>query len=121
MAEHNDFGKAGEDLATKYLIRDGYKIIERNWKHHKFELDIIAQKGGELIIIEVKTRKNELFARPQDAVNERKIRNIALAADQYIKMNERDMPVRFDIISITGTGNDVHLEHIEDAFTAPLM
>ncbi|HIS10929.1 MAG TPA: endonuclease, partial [Candidatus Avibacteroides excrementipullorum] len=46
---------------------------------------------------------------------------IALAADQYIKMNEIDMPVRFDIISITGTGNDVHLEHIEDAFTAPLM
>ena len=99
MSAHNILGKAGEDAAAKYLEQNGYTIRDRNWRKNHLELDIVADKDKELIIVEVKTRSNTDYIEPQDAVNWQKIRRIVVAADAYIKHFCLDAPVRFDIIT----------------------
>ena len=116
MAKHNELGKEGENAAAEYLMSKGYSIRHRNWHSGKRELDIVAQKDGELIVVEVKTRRNEEFGKPEEAITDRKIRNIIISTDTYIKRFEIDLPVRFDIITVTGTEPPFHIEHIQEAF-----
>lgn len=118
MAAHNEFGLEGEDKAVNYLIREGYLILDRNWKSGHKELDIVAEKDGTLVVVEVKTRKSDKYGNPEDAVSSRKIRNTVLAADAYIRFNRIDLPVRFDIISIVSNSDIIN--HIEDAFRSPV-
>lgn len=61
MAAHNELGKWGEDMAAAYLQEKGYSILERDWKSGHHDLDIIAQEGNTLVVVEVKTRRNRLF------------------------------------------------------------
>ena len=69
MAIHNALGKAGEDAAAAYLERNGYEIRDRNWRKNHLELDIVATKDNELIIVEVKTRSNtELSSRKMPSI-----------------------------------------------------
>ena len=117
MAEHNRMGISGEDAASAYLFGQGYRIWERNWKSGHKELDIIAEKDGVLVVVEVKTRYDTRYGRPEDAVNTRKIRLIVMAAEAYVRMHRLDMPVRFDIITVTGPQREVR--HIPDAFRSP--
>ena len=118
MAAHNEFGLEGEDKAVNYLIKEGYLILDRNWKSGRKELDIVAQKDGTQEVVEVKSRKSAKYGSPEDAVTPTKIRNTVLAADAYIRFNRIDLPVRFDIISIV-SNSDV-INHIEDAFRSPV-
>ena len=118
MAAHNEFGLEGEDKAVNYLIKEGYLILDRNWKSGRKELDIVAQKDGTLVVVEVKSRKSAKYGSPEDAVTPTKIRNTVLAADAYIRYNRIDLPVRFDIISILSSGEVIN--HIEDAFRSPV-
>lgn len=118
MAAHNEFGIEGEDKAANYLIREGYVILDRNWRSGHKELDIVAEKDGILVVLEVKTRTSNKFGNPEEAVTPRKIRNTVLAADAYIRLNRIDLPVRFDIISILSNGDVIN--HIEDAFRSPV-
>lgn len=120
MAKHNELGKEGEDEASAYLRDKGYTILHRNWHAGRKELDIVALKDKELIIVEVKTRRNEEFGNPEDAVTPRKIRNIVASADAYIKQFAIDLPVRFDIITVVGTRPPFAIEHIEEAFLPPV-
>ena len=119
MASHNEFGIQGEDKAVNYLIREGYTILDRNWKSGHKELDIVAEKDGTLVVVEVKTRTSSKYGNPEDAVTPKKIRNTVLAADAYIRFNRIDLPVRFDIISVLSSSGDV-INHIEDAFRSPV-
>lgn len=121
MAEHNDLGKAGEDAAVAYLQRNGYLIRHRNWRKGHFELDIVAAKDNELIVVEVKTRSNTDFTQPEDAVNVSKIKRTVRAADTYIRMFQIDNPVRFDIITAVGNKDNFKIEHIKEAFLPPLF
>lgn len=121
MAEHNILGKAGEDAATGYLEQHGYTIRHRNWHKGHYELDIVAAKNKELIIVEVKTRSNTEFAEPQDAVTPQKIRRTVKAADTYLKLFHIDAPVRFDIITVVGEPGRFVIEHIKEAFYPPLF
>ena len=118
MAAHNEFGLEGEDKAVNYLIKEGYLILDRNWKSGRKELDIVAQKDGTLVVVEVKSRKSAKYGSPEDAVTPTKIRNTILAADAYIRYNRIDLPVRFDIISIVSNSDVINL--IEDAFRSPV-
>lgn len=120
MAEHNTLGNLGENEAALYLNRHGYTILHRNWRCGKKELDIVAEKDNELIIIEVKTRRDTAFLLPQDAVNELKIRRIVAAGDTYIKKYRIDNPVRFDIITVVGFCAPFTIEHIKGAFLPPV-
>lgn len=123
MAEHNDFGKWGEDEAAHFLERKGYVILEKDWRLGKRDLDIIAltEDQSTIVFVEVKSRDSNAFQKPEEAVDVPKMRNLAIAANGYIKQNGISIDVRFDIISIVGKIS--HLEsisHIEDAFN-PLL
>lgn len=121
MAAHNALGKAGEDAAMAYLERNGYTIRHRNWRKKRLELDIVAVKDEQLIVVEVKTRSNTDYVEPQDAVNWQKVRHIVVAADAYIKHFSIDAPVRFDIITAVGEAGAFEIEHIKDAFYPPMF
>ena len=121
MAEHNELGKAGEDAAVAYLERNDYIIRHRNWRKGHLELDIVATKANELIVVEVKTRTNTDFSQPIDAVDLPKIKRTVRAADTYMKLFQIDVPVRFDIISVVGEIGAFRIEHITEAFYPPLF
>ncbi len=116
MAKHNELGKAGEDAAVKYLESKGYTIRHRNWRFMHWELDIVAYKDGEVRVIEVKTRSNDDFKEPIEAVNHQKRMRIMKATDAYIKYFNIDEPVFFDIITLVGSDGIFDIEHIENAF-----
>ena len=116
MAAHIDFGKQGEEIAVKYLMDKGYEILERNWRNRHKEIDIIAKDGNELVVVEVKTRKNNDYGDPDFAVNKQKQRLLISAANSYIYRNNLDLDTRFDIISIIIKDGNPVIDHIEDAF-----
>ena len=116
MADHNDFGKLGEDLAVNYLTGKGYEILERNWRNIHKEIDIIAKDGKFLVIVEVKTRQTDEYGNPDIAVTKQKQRCLISAANSYIFRNHLEMETRFDIISIIFKDGQPVIEHIEDAF-----
>lgn len=121
MARHNLLGKKGEDEAVSYLISQGYEILQRNWIHGKAELDIIAKKLPDVVIVEVKTRTKGGLEMPCEAITESKIRRIVSAADNYIISQEIDLNVRFDIILILySESGGYEIEHVKNAFYAPL-
>lgn len=111
MAEHNELGKAGENAAVAYLEEHGYLIRHRNW----------SAKENELVIVEVKTRSNTLFAQPEEAVDLPKIKRTVRAADAYMKLFQIDVPVRFDIITVIGENGNFRIDHIKEAFYPPLF
>ena len=84
MALHNEIGLCGEDLACEFLMREGYRILERDWKIGKRDLDIVAIDDDVLVIVEVKTRSNERYANADEAVTPQKIRSISIAANSYV-------------------------------------
>ena len=116
MAEHNDFGKLGEELAVNYLIEKGYEILERNWRNIHKEIDIIARDGKDLVVVEVKTRQNDKNGEPDLAVTRQKQTRLISAANAYLFQNSLDINTRFDIISIIMKDNSPVINHIEDAF-----
>ena len=121
MAKHNILGKEGENYAAEYLDEQGYEILDRNWMCGHKDLDIVASKDGTLVFVEVKTRSTMDWGDPEEAVNEKKIRNLVHAADAYIRYNRLDMDVRFDIISIIMDDTGFYrVEHIEQAFFPPV-
>lgn len=117
MAQHNELGKWGEDMAAKFLEEKGYHIVARDWKDNHKDIDIVAIDTDTLVFVEVKTRRNDYFLQPEQAVNGKKIKNITLAANRFVKMHQIDLQMRFDIISIVGTDeSNCTINHIEDAF-----
>jgi putative endonuclease len=116
MAEHNELGKLGEELAVNFLQKAGYDIIETNFVFQKAEIDIIAQKDNILAVIEVKTRSSVDFGSPQDFVKPSKIKLLVKAIDEYVISNDLDLEIRFDIIAVHKDGKDFIIEHLEDAF-----
>ncbi|MCX7744755.1 MAG: YraN family protein [Flavobacteriales bacterium] len=117
MKHHLETGKKGELLAVKYLENLGYTILHSNWRFQRFEVDIIAQIGQELVFIEVKTRKNTSFGMPYESVDDRKRELLLQAAEAFLEENKLDLEVRFDIISITIKNNNFQIEHIPSAFS----
>ena len=116
MGAHNEFGKEGEKLAAAYLVKKGYLILYSNYRYMKAEIDIIAQKGNIIAIIEVKSRSSAYFENIAETVSKKKIMLLVSAADYYINTNKLDKEVRFDIITILKENNKFLIEHFEDAF-----
>lgn len=119
----HSLGEQGEELAVMHLKRDGYQILEQNWKLHHYELDIVAfdPRKDEVVIVEVKARATNVWGDPRNAVDEKKIKRTVLAADAYLRHNHVVKDVRFDVfaIIIPSTGKP-QVTHIVDAFYPPL-
>lgn len=112
-------GKTGENLATKYLKKINYKILERNFRYRKEEIDIIAYdiKQNEIVFIEVKTRTSMKYGRPCEAVKGDKQKHIKRVAQYYtLKHKIRRQAARFDVIEILLNNNTYKIEHIKQAF-----
>lgn len=116
MAEHNELGQTGEELAKKHLLEKGYKIEATNWRFGKDEIDIIAKDGEYTVFIEVKTRKTNYFGEPETFVTKTKQRFMIRAAQVYITQREIENEARFDIVAVLYGQNKVLIHHIEDAF-----
>ncbi|NWF52195.1 MAG: YraN family protein [Nitrospirae bacterium] len=110
-------GIEGENAAVKFLEENGYRIIRRNYNTYIGEIDIIAQDGETTVFVEVKTRGNESFGKPFEAVNKRKKQKLKNLALLYMKKQGKEIPIRFDILSIFSNNNgNKEIEHIKDAF-----
>lgn len=108
-------GNYGENLAAHFLENKGFTILERNFRFKRAEIDIIAKKEKLLLFVEVKARTNQNFGFPEEAVNEKKVGLIIMAANHYIHEKHWHGEIRFDIIAISLKGT-VEVVHLEDAF-----
>ena len=116
MADHNELGKEGEDLAVAHLLKNGYKIVARNFRYQKAEVDIIARKKDVLAVIEVKTRSTPDFGDPQNFLKQKQINSLVKAIDFFVNDHDLDVNVRFDIIAIIRNKAGTKIEHLKDAF-----
>ncbi len=115
MAQHNDFGRWGEDLAEQYLIDHDYAIVERDWHSGHRDIDIIAVKDYTYVFVEVKTRRNTDFGDPIESIDYKKRNNLRAAIAHYLHTHDNILESRVDVISIVApTPYDVKIEHIED-------
>ena len=119
MAQHNELGKWGEQIAREYLIVNGYTLVAFDDRGGHFEIDIISIKVDSIIFVEVKTR-SEGSGNPLDAITPQKIRRLCIAANSYVKHYNFPHNVQFDIITIIKKGNSHTLEHYPDAFRPPV-
>ncbi len=110
-------GKKGEEIASKYLKKNGYKILEKNFRKPYGEIDIIAQKGENIAFVEVKTRKNDLYGTPAEFVTAKKQARLKKAAYTYIQQNNLDAEFTFDIIEVyLNTEGKAKINHLINAF-----
>lgn len=116
MSEANELGKKGEEIATQYLLKQGYIILDVNWRAGRNEIDLIAKDKEFLVIIEVKSRSSSMFTEPEEAVTRDKQQALIRAANAYIFRNNINLETRFDIISIIHNQNETRINHLKDAF-----
>lgn len=118
MAQHNELGKWGEQIAREHLLSLGYAISHENMHIGRMEIDFIARKENRLIFVEVKTRSSG-YVDPLQSIDTEKQRRLMRAADIFMSRIETDVPLepQFDLIFIIGTpDSDYTIEHIPDAF-----
>ncbi|MET3112860.1 putative endonuclease [Pedobacter sp. CG_S7] len=117
MAEHNDLGRYGEQLAKLFLEEKGYRIMEQNWVYGRAEIDLIVFKDEIIIFVEVKTRSSVAFGEPEDFVCWKKEQQLEFASLEYIERRNHQGEIRFDIIAIVFENKKLYkINHIEDAF-----
>lgn len=110
-------GKTGERLAAQHLRRSGYRILEKNWRSYRHEIDLIARerRSGTVVFVEVKTRTAGSYGRPADAVDQNKRRFLRLAAESWLQRNGGiEQPARFDVIEVLLPEKQIN--HIVNAF-----
>lgn len=106
-------GRIGEKTASSYLKKKGYKILETNYKTRLGEIDLIANDGDYLVFVEVKTRSNDSFGAPSEAVDKRKREKYFKVASEYLlRKGLIDTACRFDVVEI----EDGQINHLIDAF-----
>lgn len=119
MDDRNELGRAGEEAAAAHLERSGWRVVARNVRSgREGELDIVAERGGVLAFVEVKTRRTRMFGSPAEAVTFRKQRRIRTLAQRYLAEHQpRVRAVRFDVVEVEpdARGNYA-ITHLEDAF-----
>jgi len=109
-------GREGEDLAARFLMKQGYRILERNYRTRSGEIDLVALHEGAVVFVEVKTRTSDAFGAPELAVTPRKQQRMVKAALAYIKQRKlHQVPCRFDVVAITKAAKQ-EVEHIRNAF-----
>lgn len=116
MSDRHSLGPQGEELAAGYLIRQGYRILHRNWRSGRTEIDIVAENNLFIVFVEVKCRSSDYAVHPAEAVNVPKQRTIINAASNYIDTYAVSKEARFDIITVIISGDRHEIDHIENAY-----
>ena len=112
----SETGRAGERAAAEHLRRAGYEICALNWRHGRYELDIVARKDFTLHIVEVKTRRRGSLTPPEAAITPQKFRALRRAANSYIAATNCDMEVQFDLACVeTAPDGTARVELVEQA------
>jgi putative endonuclease len=101
MAQHINTGKTGEGLAAEWLVRNGFTIIRCNWRHHRYEVDIIAGRKAVLHFIEVKTRRSLAFGNPEESVSRKKLGHVMEGAAGWLHRWPVYRRVQYDVLAIT--------------------
>ncbi len=110
-------GSAGEHIAVRFLAKQGFEIIERNYRFERSEVDIVARDGHVLVFVEVKSRRSKNFGEPEDAVTERKRKHLLKVAEGYLYEHKiENVECRFDVLSIFFHGGGTDIKHIKNAF-----
>ena len=110
-------GQQGEEIAEGFLKQKGYKLVERNYRCRTGEVDLIVLDRKVIVFVEVKTRSDQRFGSPFEAVERRKQRKMIQAARFFLherKLHERN--ARFDVVGVSWPGGKPMIEHIENAF-----
>lgn len=117
MNRRQTFGKAGEDLAARYLKKKGYKVLEQNYTCPLGEIDIIARDNKTIVFVEVKTRRSISYGSARLAITPHKQRKISMTALYYLKFNRQmDQDARFDVITVQSTRGKQEIDLIQNAF-----
>lgn len=119
MAEHNELGSWGEQVARDYLTSLGHAIVAQNVKIANHEIDIIATKGDRIAFVEVKTRRTDTVD-PTTAINRQRINRMVAAANAFMRSYDVPYSPQFDVITIVGQPEKYDLRHYPDAFRPPL-
>jgi putative endonuclease len=101
MTHHIDTGRTGEYLAAEWLVRNGFTIIQRNWRHHRYEVDIIAGRSSILHFIEVKTRRSLAYGNPEESVSRKKLEHVMEGAAGWLHRWPAFRRVQYDVLAIT--------------------
>lgn len=118
MTERQKTGKAGEAAVCRYVLEKGMKVLARNYRAGKGEIDLVAQDGDTLAFIEVKTRSGQTYGTAAEAVGYRKQQMIIQTAQYFIAQQDfYDRAVRFDVAEVYAGGNGCSVNYIKDAFT----
>lgn len=117
MRREGDLGKAGEAAAERYLRRRGYRILARRWRCPQGEIDLVAEKAGEVVFVEVKTRTSDSYGGPEAAVSSAKSGRLRAAAYRYLSSaGLDDEPFRIDVVTVMPRGEGrARLEHFVSA------
>lgn len=118
-AGHLSTGRAGEDLAAAYLAEKGFRILERNFRCPRGEIDLVCEQGGVLVFVEVKARSGTERGEPGEAVGRDKQARLVKAASLYLSRRRAwERPCRFDLVSVIFLDGDTIVEHWEDIIDA---
>ncbi|MGE4193926.1 MAG: YraN family protein [Pseudodesulfovibrio sp.] len=110
-------GDLGEDAAARYLETKGFRVLDRNWQHRQWELDLVCRDRDTVVFVEVKTRKAGAMGAPGEALTRAKRTRLIKAASHYLSEHGLwDEPCRFDLAAVTDTGSSLDVEHIENVF-----
>ena len=116
MAQHNEFGKAGEDAAVALLTAKGMRIEARNWRSGRNELDIVATDGSFIVFVEVKSRSSTHFGKPDEFIGPAQQKRLIAAANAFMEEHGTQLEARFDAVSVVMEGTRMRTFHIREAF-----
>ena len=117
MSDKQHVGKKGESIAVKHLKKNGYKILEQNYRTKLGEIDIVAKEKDTIVFVEVKARRSDRFGSPKWAVTLKKQRKISMVALHYLKSkNQTREKARFDVVAIRLTSEGPGIEIVKNAF-----
>ena len=116
-APHLALGRAGEEAACALLRRAGLRILDRNWRQGRLELDMVCQDGATVVFVEVKTRASRAHGGPEGAITQGKRRNLCRAAQAWLAAHDAwDAPCRFDVVCLVAADGTFTAEHYRHAF-----
>lgn len=115
MADTINIGNKGENAAAEYLQSNGFRILHRNWRSGRYELDIVAEREGVVHVVEVKCRRRRGLTTPEDAITPAKFRSLMQAAQAYVETFAIDTDVQFDLVAVEYDESGFEVRYVPDA------